>query len=466
MAFGFGSRLAGAGAGAGALVALFAATPLLAQERTIEQRLVALQQQVEAMQRELARQDTAEVARMRRQIELLTREIEEMRLGTEVAAQADTTAYGFAPAASKVYRIQQGVSIGGYGEVHYDNFSEERENDTPSGARDQIDALRAILYFGYKFNDRLLFNSELEWEHGSTSGGTGEASIEFAYLDYILRPEFGLRGGMLLVPMGLTNELHEPPTYLGTTRPLVEQRIIPTTWRENGVGFFGEAGALSYRAYLINSFDGVGDGPSPAGGFSGSGLRGGRQKGARALAEDFAGVARVDYIGVPGLLVGGSGYLGETAQNRTLPGGQEVGGLARIGEVHADYNGHGVYARGLFAVATLDDAAELNQLRGLEGAGSIGERMTGGYAQLGYDVLRGVQTEHQIVPYVRYERLNTQSEVPSGFSANPANDRTAWVLGAMWKPITNISLKADYQIQRNEAETGISQFNINLAYLF
>lgn len=449
-----------------ALLGLGATTPALSQERTVEERLARLQQQVDALQRELARQDTAAVSRLRRQIDLLTLELEEMRLGSEVVAAADTGTYGFAPAASKVYRIQQGVSIGGYGEVHYENFSEERENDAPSGAVDQVDALRAIMYFGYKFNDKLLFNSELEWEHGSTSGGVGEASIEFAYLDYLLRPGFGLRGGLLLVPMGLTNELHEPPTYLGSTRPLVEQRIIPSTWRENGVGVFGETNGFAYRAYLINSFDGVGGGASPASGFSSSGLRGGRQKGAKALAEDFAGVLRADYMGVPGLLFGASAFVGETAQNRTLPSGEEAGGLTRIFEVHADYQRSGFQLRGLIATAMIDDAAELNQLKSLSGTGSIGERMNGGYAQAGYDVLRRTLTDHQLVPYLRYEKLNTQSEVPVGFSANPANDRTAWLLGGMWKPIPNIALKADYQIHSNAADTGISQFNVNLSYLF
>jgi hypothetical protein len=148
-----------------------------------------------------------------------------------VAVQADTSILGFGPAAAKVYKIQQGVSIGGYGEVLYENFAAERENDTASGVTDQFDALRAIVYVGYKFNDRLLFNSELEWEHGTTSQG-GEASIEFAYLDYMLTPNFGFRGGLLLPPMGLVNELHEPPIFLGTTRPATEQAIIPSTWRE------------------------------------------------------------------------------------------------------------------------------------------------------------------------------------------------------------------------------------------
>jgi hypothetical protein len=431
------------------------AGPVAAQE-TVEARLERLQNEVTELRRALAERETSGEAELRRQIALLTRQIEAMELG-ETVVQPDTSVFGFAPAASKVYRVRQGVSIGGYGEVLYENFAETRENGTDSGERDQFDALRAILYVGYKFNDRLLFNSELEWEHGSTGAG-GEASIEFAYLDYMLSPSFGLRGGLLLAPMGLTNEMHEPPTFVGTTRPMVEQAIIPTTWRANGFGLFGEAGDLSYRAYALTSLDAMR-------GFSAKGLRGGRQKGAKELAEDFSLIGRVDYTGLTGLMIGGSAMIGGTTHGEELAG-EPVDGTTTIVETHAHYEGHGFRLRGLYAVATVDDVAELNALRGFTGAQSIGERLTGGYAQAGYDVLRFADVEHQLIPYVRFEALNTQARVPAGFSADPATERTAWLLGAMWKPIPQVALKADYQIHGNEAVTGIDQLNVNLSYLF
>ena len=447
-----------------ALSALAISAPAGAQE-TQQARIERLERQVEELRRAAAAQDTVGLAALRAQIEAITRELEEMKLGQDVAVTADTGIHGLAPAASKVYRVPSGVSIGGYGEFLYENFSGERENDTPSGAVDQFDALRAILYFGYKFSDRLIFNSELEWEHGSTGQG-GEASIEFAYLDYIFSPAFGVRAGLLLSPMGFINELHEPPIFLGTTRPLVESVIIPTTWRSNGAGVFGQAGPLAYRAYLITSPDAVGGGTSRAGGFGAGGLRGGRQKGAREMAEDFGGVARVDFVGVPGVTVGGSAFLGNTAQGRKLASGEEVGGRLTIWEGHAEYRARGLDLRGLYAVATLDEVAELNELRKLAGNASIGERLVGGYVQGGYDVLNFVDTEHQLVPYARWERVNTQDRVPTGFTANPANDRRVLSLGAMWKPIPAVSVKADYQLHGNEAETGVNQFNVNIGYLF
>ena len=165
----------------------------------------------------------------------------------------------------------------------YQGYDDTLDDGTDSGATDQLDFLRAIVYFGYKWNDHWLFNSEIEFEHASTEDG-GEASVEFAYLDYLWKPELNARAGLLLIPMGFVNELHEPTTFLGARRPDVERVIIPTTWRENGFGLFGEAGPVSYRTYVVNGFeaDGVlrrrGPARGPPGGCQGRrrGLRLGR----------------------------------------------------------------------------------------------------------------------------------------------------------------------------------------------
>ncbi|HEX6309634.1 MAG TPA: hypothetical protein VFZ69_15775 [Longimicrobiales bacterium] len=416
-----------------------------------------------------AAQDTTELARIRQQIDALTRELESLRLGQEVAPRADSAAYGLGPAASKVYRLRQGVSIGGYGEVLYENFAAEREDGTASGRRDEIDALRAIVYVGYKFNERWLFNSELEFEHASTDQA-GSVSVEFAYLDFVPSPWLGVRAGLLLVPMGFINELHEPPVFLGTTRPVTENAVIPTTWRENGIGVFGEAGDLSYRAYVVNGLDAIGGGPSQAGGFSAGGLRGGRQKGSHALMERPAVVGRVDFSPrgpFRGLLIGGAAYHGESGQGATDAGtGEEIDAATTILEAHAQYRAHGLDVRGLFARGTVGDAARINAARSLTGAGSVGEELRGWYVHVGYDVLRSFGSTHELTPYIRYEQLNTQLEVPAGFAANPANDRSVTSIGAQWKPLTNIALKADYQIHSNEADTGVNQFNVALGYIF
>jgi hypothetical protein len=394
--------------------------------------------------------DSVRLAELERQIEAVTRELERIQLGGDVV-EADTAIGGLPFGASKVYRVQRGVSIGGYGEILYENFAGQREDGLPSGATDEFDALRGILYVGYKFNDKVLLNTEIEIEHAT------EAFLEFAYVDYQFNDAIGLRGGLLLAPMGLVNELHEPTYFLGTKRSVTESRIIPTTWRENGVGLFGETGPFEWRAYLMNSLNG--------GAFNGTGLRGGRQKGGEALAEDFGVAARLDYTGRPGLRVGASAYAGETAQNRELAGTQ-VGGGVLIWDLHADVRVRGWVLRGLLAGAHVSDVAELNQLNGLTGANGIGSEMLGWYGEVGYDMLRAAGTTHELMPYVRYERADTQREVAAGFAANPANDVTVTSLGLAWKPVPQVVWKLDWSDVSNGAGTGVDQLNLQIGWLF
>ena len=151
-----------------------------------------------------------------------------------------------APSAAAVFRANRGLSIAGYGEFLYENYARTKQSGAPGGKGSQFDALRAIIYTGYRFNDNFVFNSEIEIEHAK------EAYLEFAYVDYQATENFGIRGGMLLVPMGLVNEFHEPTVFMGTDRPFTENKIIPSTWRENGAGIYGAFDKISFRLYAVN----------------------------------------------------------------------------------------------------------------------------------------------------------------------------------------------------------------------
>jgi hypothetical protein len=411
--------------------------------------------------------DSAEIAKLKEQVEAITRELERIRLGDEVVARADTSMLGLGPAASKVYRSGEGVSLGGYGEFLFDRFAGTNESGAEVASRNQLDALRGVVYVGYKFSDRILFNSEIEVEHGSTGQG-GEVSLEFAYLDFRITRHVGARAGLLLIPMGWLNEMHEPTTYLGARRPETESRIMPSTWRENGFGVFGSAGPLSYRAYLVTGFDAIGGGSSQAGGYGASGLRGGRQKGARALAESWAGVARADVMPIPGLVAGASAYFGNAGQGADDPLAADatIDAETFIGEAHAEYRAGGLWLRALGSVASVEDVEAINAARGLTGDASVGERLWGWYVEGGYDVLRRARTTQELYPYARYEALNTQHRVPGGFAANPANDVTIVSIGAAWRPIGQVIVKGDYQVRSNAAETGVDQISVHLGYIF
>ena len=304
----------------------------------------------ELSQRELAQQD--QIAELAQQLSIVVDEV--ARLRTQLAVPEEDTelesVHGLGPAASKVYGIGRGLSLGGYAEGVYTN----QIGDADGNGEATADMLRMVLYTGYKFTDNLVFNTELEFEHAGTGGG-GDVSVEFAALDYLVHPALNFRGGLVLVPMGFVNEVHEPPFFFGTQRPSPEQAIIPSTWRENGVGVYGKLGEgrLQYRAYAVNGFD--------ASGFTSSGLRGGRQKGSRAKANDLAVVGRIDFEPLSGWLVGASYYQGDSGQGQDY---MQTSGTSvalpdvrtRIWEVHSELRRGPLFARALWAQADMSDA--------------------------------------------------------------------------------------------------------------
>jgi hypothetical protein len=426
---------------------------------TLERLVASLKAEVESLRHAGAAPDGAAptLQELEQRIEALSRELERLRIGPAAAPGAAGSVPGFGPAASKVYATRRGVSIGGYGEMLYQNFTARRDNDTPANVVDRFDLQRAVFYFGYKFNDRFVFNSEIEYEHAKAGDGApGEAAVEFAYIDFRWRRSFGVRGGLLLVPVGFLNELHEPPIFFGARRPEVEQRIIPTTWRENGVGVYGDAGPVSYRAYLVTSLDASGFTPD-------RGIREGRQEGADAKADDLALTARVDYSPAPGLLLGAAAFTGRTGQgDAALPRARLT-----LYDLHAEWNWKALHLRGLYARSLLSDAGAISLALDGTGMTAIGERMQGWYGEIAWNLLASLRsTGQELSPFCRYESLDTQARVAPGFTADPENDVTVRTCGFSYRPIPNIALKIDAQDFSNRAHTAVDQVNVALGYLF
>ena len=394
---------------------------------------------------------------LRRRLNLLAEEVERLRSGEEPRAglsAGEARAIGLAPSAAAAYGRGQGVSVAGYGEMLYENFAPENEAGAPTGRGTQLDFLRAILYAGYRFNDRFLFNSEIEIEHAD------EISVEFAYVDYQAHENFGVRGGMLLLPMGLVNEFHEPTVFLGAERPVTESRIIPSTWRENGGGVYGSIHRVAFRAYVVNGFNGSS--------FSSNGVRGGRQKGGEARASNMAFTGRVDVAPTPGFFVGASLYTGGSGQGDIVVDDRELDVRTTIFDLHGQAQIRGLDVRGLYARASIDDAAELNQALGLAGSNGVAERMQGGYVQVGYNVLSQTASAGDVAltPYLRYEQVDTQDRMPAGFERSLSTDNTFVTLGVELKPIPNVVVKVDHAWVSNDADTGVNQLNVNMGYAF
>ncbi|HXO18768.1 MAG TPA: hypothetical protein VOA87_02460 [Thermoanaerobaculia bacterium] len=468
-------RLLGAPLAAAVLLAaLFLPVPALSQAAgdrmsELERRVAALQAEIAALKGEIAAlqakqasEQQAALAELDRKLGVLAEEVEHLKIG-EAAAAADRSSFGMGPAASKVYRSGRGVSLGGYGELLYQGFAGRDEAGRPANRTDEIDLLRAVVYLGYKFDDRFLFNSEIEFEHtgASDAHAEGDAGIEFAYVDYLARPAVNVRAGLVLLPMGFLNELHEPPTFLGSRRPDVEQLILPTTWRSPGFGLFGGTGSLSYRTYFVNGLD--------ASRFSGDGGISGSNEvlAAKAKANDFAWVGRLDYVGTPGLLAGGSLYTGRSGQGLRTAAGRRLGVPTTLAEAHAEWKWRGLRLRALGVRGTLGDTADLNAALGLSGGAAVGKEQRGAYLEAGYDLFAAFpHGEQSLVPFLRWEGLDTQVRVAPGFARDPANDQRILTLGLSYKPIDPLVVKLDWQRRQNAARSGVDQLNVALGYIF
>ncbi|HEX9009618.1 MAG TPA: hypothetical protein VF804_04565 [Holophagaceae bacterium] len=393
------------------------------------------------------------VAELERRLDAMSRELESQRAGTAMPAAPTEGRFGLAPSASKVYDAPSGLSIGGYGELLYQGKASTLQDGTHVGSDKSVDALRMVLYTGYKFSDRIVFNSEIEFEHGGYSDEhpEGEAIAEFYYLDFLLTKSLNIRAGQMLVPMGFVNEIHEPPAFLGARRPMVEQRIIPTTWHENGVGIHGDLpGNLTYRVYLMDGLE--------ASRFNAEGIADGRQDGNKANAQSPAWTGRLDWTPRPGMLLGGSFYTGNSNQTGT---GEAI--RTTLWDVHAEYRAGGVQVRGLYARTTLGQAG-VAALAPADPAREVGVRQWGGYLEAGYDVLRG--SRQALIPYLRWERLDTQQAVVPGIAVDGAQDQALVTAGLAYKPIPQVAVKADWTRAENRARTGRDQLSLSLGYTF
>ncbi len=404
--------------------------------------------------------DAEKLKELEQKLDVLTKEIESMRLGEAEAPAIEQPRLGLGPAASKVYS-KKGVSVGGYGEIIYQNFSTTRQDGSPSNLTPVVDVARAVLYFGYKFDDHFVFNSEVEFEHAVTaSDKDGEAEVEFAYLDWMGPSKaFNLRAGLMLIPVGLINQLHEPPVFLGSLRPDVETVILPSTWREIGVGGWGDAGPFSWRLYVVNGLD--------ASRYAADGLREGSQEGSLALARSFAVTGRLDYTGLPGILAGASFFTGNSGQGQVTPSGESFAGRTTFFDLHLDARYRGAQFRAVWARSTVGDAVAINEMNNLEGDESVGSRQEGWYVEAGFDVFSlASKSRMSLIPFVRVEAYDTQAAVPAGYARNPEYDARVVTAGANFKPIPQIVIKADGQWRRNAAYTGVKQFNVALGYEF
>ena len=344
------------------------------------------------------------------------------------------------------------VGIGGYGELHYNNW----DADDSSKDKDEIDFHRFVLFFSYDYSDKLKFFSEFEIEHALAGDGKpGEVELEQAFVEYSFNDQNMARAGLFLVPIGILNETHEPPTFYGVERNNVENVIIPSTWWAGGLGYtYRTEGGLSFDAALHEGLKVTAPTAVTAGGgsvsFDGTDarIRSGRQKTAEAKLKDPAATFRVKYTGVPGIeLSAALQYQSDITQ-------ESGDGLddAYLYEIHSVISKGPFGLRALYAEWDIDtDSGALGDA--VEAAGS--DEQEGWYIEPSY------RFNDQFGVFARYE------DIEGGRSQDQFDQ---WSIGLNWWIHEDVVLKADYvdRDHDNAQDDGrdFDGYNLGFGYQF
>jgi hypothetical protein len=349
--------------------------------------------------------------------------------------------------------------LGGYGELH--------ANFTEGSGGDQLDFHRLVLYAGHTFAEGIQLHSEIELEHAAVIGGedSGELVLEQLYVDWRVAPATAVRAGRMLVPVGIVNQRHEPPTFNGVERPLFEQFVVPSTWSIDGLGLAGSAAeSVAWQIVLGAGLDGSGIDAV-------SGLRGARIDGSSSL-NDPALTGRVDWRAAPGgdarVRVGASFYAGglDNGSGGADPGLEDSSIALAALDLEAS---HGRFdLRAEWARARIDGADDILALTGE----SVGEEIDGWMVELGWHALpdswkQDALAHSDAVIFARHEELDTQAELVDGGTADPAAERRATTLGLTWFFTPDLVAKADFQWRDDESGSGLAELaNFGLGWSF
>lgn len=292
-----------------------------------------------ASQTALASDETQELRKIIEQQQQVLQDLERRLEATETRVERT------ADVVEEVAESNSATTIGGYGELHYNNIT---DNKTGSDKK-EVDFHRFVLFFGHEFTENTRFFSELEIEHAlSGNDKPGEVELEQAYIEHDFNNMLTGKAGLFLMPVGIINETHEPPAFYGVERNPVEKNIIPATWWEAGA-------ALNVKAAPGLAFDGtITSGLEVAtAGSKAYNIRSGRQKVAKANASDLAYTARAKYTAIPGLeLAATAQYQSDITQSA---GGVDTASATLL-TAHVIYSIDAFTVKALYAKWDIDGA--------------------------------------------------------------------------------------------------------------
>lgn len=407
--------------------------------------------------------DREEYENLKKAVEyLMTQQKETMKKAENAEAKAEE-ATEVAEAAVEAAEDTSGTGswfentqIGGYGEVLYNNGTQN--SDDSDNISNEFDVQRFIFYISHDFTDDIRFFSETEIEHSRSGRGDddpGALELEQAYVEWDYAQNHSVLAGLHLVPVGIINETHEPETFYGVERPRVESRIIPTTYRVNGVKFAGQLG--TGWSYDLGIHEGLqfDDGDLD--------IRDARQNGARANAENLAGTGRIKYTGMPGLELGlALQYQDDFTQDNTSNsnlrrdqlGDDDISGV--LTEAHA------IWQRGRFGLRALYARWDIdNDVEDLLG-GTGRDEMFGWYIEPSW------KFTDKLGVFARFTQIDERAGSNTGDANDSEEERI--LAGVNYWLHDNVVLKADVQLENDEdrsnSENDLDGFNLGLGFTF
>jgi hypothetical protein len=419
-----------------AVALAFCTLPMLAHasEADLMQRLDKLAAELDLVK--------AELAATRKQSDT----VEARQLAEPAPATASQTSMSSAPQ----------TVLSGYGEVNYNR-------PTKDASAAQTDVRRAVIGIQHRFDAKTKLVTEFEWEHAVTSAtDNGEAAVEQLYIEREFDNGLRAKAGLFLIPAGLLNTNHEPTAYYGVERNFVETAIIPSTWREAGVGLSSTLdNGLTWDLGLTTGFD-LGKWDAAAAEGRESPLASIHQEGQLAKSRNLGGHAALNWRGVPGLLLGGSLFSGKVAQgaaNFAAPNSRVT-----LWDVHARYTPGKWDLVGLYARGTISNTAALNATFSGNPA-PVPSAFDGWYLQAAYQAWKS--QDYVFAPFIRYEQFNTARSYTGqaqGVAVAAGPTEKVATTGVNLRVGEGVVLKADYQ--KFQTDPTRDRFNLGMGYSF
>jgi len=370
-----------------------------------------------------AQTDQERIQTLEEKVELLTSLMEEKASGETGLSKRDR------------------IHFGGYGEMHYNQI---KGDDLEKRG---IDFHRLVIFMGYDFSDSARFVSELEIEHAvSSASKAGEVEVEQAYLEFDLgtQRKMQLKTGIVLMPIGIVNETHEPATFYGVERPIIETVLIPSTWWAGGVMFSQQTqSGISYDLFVSEGLKTADPNANSAN--DPFDIKGGKQKttstagqGGKADAFDLAMTGRIKYTGVAGLeLAAYAQYqpdLDQSAKISYADAATLIGG-------HAIYEMGSVTMTGLYARWMLE---------GAQAKAAKKDTQDGGYVEVSYQ------------PTEKWGVFARQSS----WQKKVGERASQTDIGVNYWPLPDVVFKADYQVVGEFASRDTDSGITTKAYAF